>query len=79
MDDTLGDTLGDTLDDTLDDTLAAIIVRIIMKTPEITQKEIANQVEVSVESVKRAMKTLTDGGTITREGGKRYGKWIVKS
>lgn len=76
---TLDDTLNVTLDDTLNVTLDKKILEIILKNPKTTQKEIAEILDISVRSVKRLMKNLSDNGVIERSGGKRFGQWIVKN
>ena len=48
--------------------------------PKMTQDELADATKVSVPSIKRTMKILSDNGRIVRKGGKRYGHWeIVKN
>jgi ATP-dependent DNA helicase RecG len=69
---------GDTLDDTLGDTLDDKIVACLTLNPAFTQEELAEATKVSVASVKRTMKILSDSGRIVRVGGKRYGHWEVK-
>ena len=64
--------------DTLADTLADKIIALLTESPALTQEELAESVKVSVPSVKRAMKILSDSGRIVRVGGKRYGHWEVK-
>ena len=64
--------------DTLADTLADKIIALLTESPTLTQEELAESVKVSVPSVKRAMKILSDSGRIVRVGGKRYGHWEVK-
>lgn len=68
-----------TLDDTLDDTLEKRILEVILENPKITQKEIAEILDVSVRSIKRLMKNLSDNGVIERTGGKRFGQWVIKN
>ena len=63
--------------DTLGDTLADSIITLIMGNPQITQSELADATKVSVPSIKRTMKILSDNGKIVRKGGKRYGYWEV--
>ena len=66
--------------DTLGDTLADSIVTLINGNPKMTQDELADATKVSVPSIKRTMKILSDNGRIVRKGGKRYGHWeIVKN
>ena len=67
----------DTLDDTLDDTLADKIIAILKSNPQVTQGEVADKIKVSVPTVKRTMKMLSDSGRIVRKGGRRYGYWDV--
>ena len=64
------DTLGDTLEDKL--------VELIKTNPWIKQEELAEKTKVSVTSIKRAMKVLSDSGRIERKDGKRFGYWEVK-
>ena len=59
------------------DTLADKIITILKANPQVTQEEVAERVKVSVPTIKRTMKILSDNGRIVREGGKRYGYWKV--
>ncbi len=63
--------------DTLDDTLADRIIALLIEDPSITQGALAEKTKVSVPSIKRTMKILSDNGKIARKGGKRYGYWEV--
>ena len=63
--------------DTLGDTLENKILALLKDNPGITQRELAKSVKVSVPSIKRTMKILSDNGKITRIGGKRYGHWQI--
>ena len=65
--------------DTLDDTLAERILTLLMTNPNITQAKLAECLKVSVPSVKRTMKTLSNSGKIARKGGKKYGYWEIKN
>lgn len=67
----------DTLGDTLDGALADRILALLMKNPSMTQGEMAEIINMSVPSIKRAMKKLSDTGQIVRIGGKRYGHWQI--
>ena len=53
------------------------IITLLNSNPQITQDEIAEATKVSVPSIKRTMKILSDNGKIVRIGGKRYGHWEV--
>ena len=60
------------------DTLADKLIEAIKCDPKIKQDKLAEKFKVSVPSIKRAMKLLSDGGKIERKGGKRFGYWVVK-
>lgn len=64
--------------DTLDDTLENKIVALLKENPSITQGVLAEKTKVSVPSIKRTMKILSDTGRIVRKGGKRFGYWEIK-
>ena len=63
--------------DTLDDTLAERILEALKDKPTETQAELAKVLKVSVASIKRTIKDLSDSGVISRKGGKRFGYWEV--
>lgn len=63
--------------DTLNDTLENRIISLISENPSVTQKSISEKLKVSLVSVKRTMKKLTDSKIISRKNGKRNGYWIV--
>jgi len=71
------DTLDDTKDDTLENVLGEKILVLLGMNAKLTQEEIALQTGSSIATVKRAMKKLVDDGSITREGGKRFGNWKI--
>ncbi len=60
------------------DTLEDKVVELIKTNPWIKQEELAEKTKVSVTSIKRAMKVLSDSGRIERKDGKRFGYWEVK-
>lgn len=64
--------------DTLGDTLENKIVALLKENPSMTQTVLAEKTKVSVPSIKRAMKILSDTGRIVRIGGKRFGYWEIK-
>ena len=68
----------DPLDDPLDDTLADKIIALLKENPHMTQDVLAEKAKVSVPSIKRTIKNLTDSGKIERKNGKRYGYWEIK-
>ena len=59
------------------DTLADSIIVLIKGNPRIIQSELADATKVSVPSIKRTMKILSNNGRIVRKGGKRYGYWEI--
>ena len=63
--------------DTLNDTLENRIINLIKQNPSATQKIISEILKVSLVSVKRAMKKLSDSRIISLKNGKRNGYWIV--
>lgn len=67
----------DTLDDTLDDTLENKILVMIEQNSLVTQSLMSEMLNVSIPTVKRYIKKLADEKIIEREGGKRYGRWII--
>jgi ATP-dependent DNA helicase RecG len=69
----------DNLDDTLDDTLELRILSLIKKRPRINQRELSQQLEVSIPTIKRAMSDMVEKGMLERKGGKRYGHWELKA
>lgn len=64
--------------DTLDDTLERKISELIIQNPSVTQNEISETLSISVATVKRTIKKMTENGIIERTGGRRYGEWIIK-
>ena len=56
-----------------------IIVKILLENPSITIKELANRTGISTSTINREIEKINQlGVSISREGGKTYGKWIVK-
>ena len=48
-----------------------------MDDPNVTQEELAEDLGVSLRTVKRAMKSLQDDGLLVRNGNRRSGSWII--
>ena len=71
-------TLDGTLGGTLDGTLEKNILKSIKENPSITQTSLAQKHNVSLRTVKRVIKHLTDNKIIERKDGKRFGSWIIK-
>ncbi len=68
----------DTLNDTLNDTIERRIVERLKQEPATNQKTMAELLDVSVPTVKRIMKKMSDKGIIKRKGGRRFGCWEIQ-
>lgn len=55
------------------------IIRLIRENPSITQNEIQKKTGISLGTIKRVLPKLQEKGMIVREGGKRFGKWVIKN
>lgn len=53
------------------------ILSIILKNPQVTQGAIAKEVEASLSTVKRIMRSLQKSGKLRREGTNRNCSWVV--
>lgn len=53
------------------------IIKILKEDPKVTQKRIGELTGLSVRTIKRRTAEMKGKGLITREDGKRNGKWIV--
>lgn len=54
------------------------IIQLIRENPSITQKKIQEESGISLGTIKRILPKLQEEGILIREGGKQFGKWIVK-
>ena len=64
-------------DDTLEDTLESKILERLKQEPATNQTALANLCGVSVPTIKRITKKMSDKGSIVRKGGKRFGYWEI--
>jgi len=64
-------------DDTLEDTLESKILERLKQEPATNQTTLANLFSVSVPTIKRITKKMSDKGSIVRKGGKRFGYWEI--
>ena len=64
--------------DTLDETLEYKIVDLLKVNAYMKQTDLAKELLVSLPTVKRSIKKMTDDGKIERKGGKRFGYWEIK-
>lgn len=55
------------------------IIRQIKQNSFITQKELQQKTSISLGTVKRILPKLQEKGILVRDGGKRFGKWIIKN
>ena len=62
---------------TLNDTLEIELIKLLKKNSKVTQDILARELNVSLRSLKRIMKKLTEKGVVERSGGKRYGYWKI--
>lgn len=53
------------------------VLELVKINPKITQEEITLQTNLSLSTIKRALKTLTDNGIIKRIGSNRNGYWEI--
>ena len=53
------------------------ILDLLKENPQITQKQISEEIKKSDRTVKRIISSLQKKGIIVREGGKRFGCWNV--
>lgn len=73
------DTKNDTKNDTneTNDTNDTIALQLIHENPAITQKELKENMNVSLVTVKRLMAELQKNGKIQRKGSSRSGTWLI--
>lgn len=72
--------LNEVLDEVLNDKkseMEARVIKVILHTPQITQKDLAMQVGMSVSTIQRVMKRLVKEEKIVRVNGKRDGYWKI--
>lgn len=53
------------------------VIKAILVSPRIKQKELAEQVGISVSTIQRTIKKLVKEGKIVRVNGKRDGYWKI--
>lgn len=59
------------------ETLEKKILECISNQKDIKQEDIADEIGISIQSVKRYMKIMNKKGSVARAIGKRYGHWKV--
>ena len=53
------------------------IIALLQDAPEMTTRELAKQLGITVKGVEWHISNLKAAGLLTREGGRAHGKWIV--
>ena len=53
------------------------IIALMASSPSVSQKDIASSVGLSLSGVKKRIERLENAGIVSREGGKRYGFWMI--
>ena len=64
----------DTLDVTLEESQ---VLSLLQKDCKLTQKKLSETTGISERTIKRITVSLETKGIIKREGGRRYGHWII--
>lgn len=67
----------DVLDDVLNDALEVKLIKILKNNRQITQREIAIEMGISIATVQRITKKMLNEKIIVRKGGKRFGYWEI--
>ena len=53
------------------------VLCLLRKQPDFTQAELANALGLTVKAIEKIVRQLRDANLIKREGGKKFGRWIV--
>ena len=53
------------------------VLCLLRKQPDLTQAELANALGLTVKAIEKIVRRLRDANLIKREGGKKFGRWIV--
>ena len=53
------------------------VLCLLRKQPDLTQAELANALGLTVKAIEKIIRQLRDANLIKREGGKKFGRWIV--
>ena len=53
------------------------VLCLLRKQPDLTQAELANALGLTVKAIEKIVRQLRDANLIKREGGKKFGRWIV--
>ena len=54
------------------------VLNLLKKEPQITIEKISNETGLTKKQIEAAIKELKERGTLSREGSKKTGRWIVK-
>ena len=58
--------------------MAAMLLELLKAKPNSTQKELAENLTVSLRTLQRTIKELKDAGILVRVGGNKSGHWEIK-
>ena len=58
--------------------MAAMLLELLKAKPNLTQKELAENLTVSLRTLQRTIKEMKDAGIIVRIGGNKSGHWEIK-
>ncbi len=64
-------------DDTLDETLELRILALVKQSPRVTQRELSEQLAISLPKIKRTMNGMVQKNVLDRKDGKRFGYWEI--
>ncbi|PDP75266.1 transcriptional regulator, partial [Porphyromonas gingivalis] len=67
----------ETNQETTQETTQERILAAIQAKPEITQKELAQSIGITLDGIKYHIKNMTKLGVIKHEGSTKSGKWII--
>lgn len=62
----------------LDEKVIKSVIEALRLNPSITQAQLSENTNIPIRTLQRIMKLLEEQGKLRREGGRRYGKWIVE-
>jgi predicted HTH transcriptional regulator len=57
----------------------AFSIRRLQKKSRINQRELSDQLETSLSTIKHVMTGMIQTNVLTRKGGKRYGYWEIEA
>ncbi|MBI9096470.1 MAG: winged helix-turn-helix domain-containing protein [Sphaerochaeta sp.] len=61
----------------LSDTLELRIIALLKQNPRLKQRELSEQLAISLPTIKRTMMGMVEKNILERKDGKRYGYWDI--